>query len=597
MSPTLHGSSHSKSLSHRTHMHSTPLQHARAARAPFASKHAWLVLTTSIALASSASAQTPDEAAAPARPWFQEVAVASGIDWTYVSGATEDYWFPEIMGGGVALFDYDGDGDLDVYLVQSGSLRDGAGEGPGNKLYRNDSEDGAWSFTDVTDVAKVGDTGYGMGAACGDFDRDGDVDLFVTNVGANVLYQNNGNGTFTDVTAKMKVGDDRWATSAAFFDADGNGLLDLYVVNNLGWSRENETTCFNYKGERDYCSPNNYNAPATDLFYTYGRLGFTDSTIRAGANVAFGNGLGVTVGDHDLDGDLDIYVANDATANVLWQNDGKGVFTNVAPEGGCAVNANGTPEAGMGVQFVDLDEDGDLDLFMTHLRREKNTLYQNNGGRYRDASNMTGMAGISLKYTGFGMGFHDFDHDGVRDLYVANGAVQAWPTEDRFADDPYAEPNHVFRGRQQGKRMMFELVEDSNVAALIGTSRGAAFGDLDNDGAVDIVYVDRDARVKVLRNVAEKRGNWVGFHVVDAKGHVVHGATVSISGGGERRMYRQADPAYSYLASNDPRVQFGLGALTEVKGIEVRWPYGKTESFPDVAPGAYHTLKQGTGKQ
>jgi len=275
----------STSLSHRSTMQSAPIARARATRASVA-------MAACVALTSSGFAQTSDEAAAAKaptiiadveKPWFQEVAMASGIDWTYVSGATEEFWFPEIMGGGVALFDYDGDGDLDMYLVQSGSLRDAAGEGPGNKLYRNDSKDGVWSFTDVTDVAKVGDTGYGMGAACGDFDRDGDVDLFVTNVGANVLYQNNGNGTFTDVTVKMKVGDDRWGTSAAFFDADGNGLLDLYVVNNLGWSPENETTCFNYKGERDYCSPNNYNAPATDLFYTYGRLGFSDSTIRAGA--------------------------------------------------------------------------------------------------------------------------------------------------------------------------------------------------------------------------------------------------------------------------------------------------------------------------
>jgi len=593
MSPASPGEPRKSPHSKRSPMLSAPTDPARAARLNF-------VLVVCVALASHGAAQTAGDAA-PAtttqKPWFQEVAVASGIDWTYVSGASEDFWFPEVMGGGLALFDYDGDGDLDVYLVQSGSLRDAAGAGPGNKLYRNDSQGGVWSFTDVTETAKVGDTGYGMGAACGDFDRDGDTDLFVTNVGPNVLYQNNGNGTFTDVTAKMKVGDDRWGTSAAFFDADGNGLLDLFVVNNLGWSPENETTCFNYKGERDYCSPNNYNAPATDLFYTYGRLGFTDSTIRAGANVAFGNGLGVTVGDHDLDGDLDLYVANDATANQLWQNDGKGVFTNVAPEAGCAVNGNGTPEAGMGVQFVDLDEDADLDLFVTHLRREKNTLYLNNGGRYRDASNLTGMAGISLKFTGFGMGFHDFDLDGVRDFYVANGAVQAWPAEDRFADDPYAEPNHLFRGKRQGSRVVFELVEDPNVAALIGTSRGAAFGDLDNDGSVDIVYVDRDARVKLLRNVAEKRGNWVGFDAVDTKGHRVHGATVSISAGDERRQYRQADPAYSYLASNDPRAHFGLGAATEVKGVQVRWPNGKTESFPDVAPGAYHTLKQGTGKQ
>jgi len=567
---------------------------------------------TSAAAQAAAQDRAPDaDGEAQVAPWFEEVAVASGIDWTYVSGATSDYWFPEIMGGGVALFDYDGDGDLDVYLVQSGSLHTERTERPGNRLFRNDSADGALKFTDVTEAAGVGDQGYGMGVACGDYDRDGHIDLYVTNVGPNVLYKNNGDGTFKDVTEASKVGDDRWSTSAVFFDADGNGLLDLYVVSNLGWSPENETPCFNYKSERDYCSPNNYNAPATDVFYKFGRLGFNDATTLAGVNVAFGNGLGATIGDYDLDGDLDVYVANDATPNLLWSNDGKGAFKNVAPEGGCAVNANGTPEAGMGVQFLDLDEDGDLDLFMTHLRREKNTLYRNDNGRFRDASNMTGMAGISQRFTGFGMGFHDFDLDGVRDLYVANGAVQQWPVEDRFGDDPYAEPNHLFRGTRNKDRIQFEQVEDPNLAPLIGTSRGAAFGDLDGDGDIDIVYVDRDARVKVLRNVVARRGGWVGFRVIDKKGADVHGATVSIQAGEGRRMFRQADPGYSYLSSNDPRVHFGLGAperpdkpaeLEElekpatIQGIEVRWPYGKTETFPDVAPGAYHVLRQGAGQ-
>ena len=390
-------------------------------------------------VASSAYAQ--DEAP-PAKPptdetadhWFRNVTDSAGVTWTHEADRDGKFRFPEIMGGGVALFDYDGDGDLDLYLVQGGVLGT-PDEGEvelGNALYRNDSADGSMKFVDVTEEAGVGDTGYGMGAACGDFDRDGDVDLFVTNVGPNVLYRNNGDGTFTDATEKLKVGHPGWGTSAAFFDANGDDKLDLYVVNNLGWSESIETPCVNYYQERDYCAPTNYNAPAADLLYTFGRLGYSDSTVRAGIEAAFGNGLGLTIGDYDADGDLDVYVANDATKNVLWQNDGRGRFKNVAKLGGCAVNGSGKPEAGMGVQFADVDDDGDLDLYMTHLRRETNTYYRNRKGRFSDVSNIVGTNGASLLVTGFGMGIQDFDQDGTIDLFVANGAVQSWKAHERF---------------------------------------------------------------------------------------------------------------------------------------------------------------------
>lgn len=541
-------------------------------------------------------------------PWFTEVAKEAGVTWSQQSDRSDKHRFPEIMGGGVALLDYDGDGDLDLYLIQGGILDAPDPESPeaeprpGNKLFRNDSADGKWSFVDQTEAAGVGDTGYGMGVACADFDRDGDIDIYVTNVGPNVMYVNDGNGKFTDQTRKLKVGDPRWATSAAFFDADGKNGLDLYVVNNLAWSNSIETPCVNYYGEPDYCSPNNYNAPAVDVLYTFGRLGYTDATIRSGIEAGFGNGLGVTVGDYDNDGDVDIYVANDATPNVLWANDGKGKFEDIGLAKGCAVNGQGAPEAGMGVQFVDMNSDGHLDLYMTHLRRETNTYYRNLGnGKFTDKTNTTGTSRASLRMTGFGMGIHDFNHDGVLDLMVANGAVQAWKEEERFSkDNAYAEPNHLFKGQKRGKNLRWSLVQDQGVTAspIIGTSRGAAFGDIDGDGDVDAVIVDLDANVELLRNDAPAEDtHWIGFSVEETyrgKDTPSHGARVSIAGMGEgERQVRAAEPAYSYLSSNDARAHFGLGSADKAVDVRVRWRDGTEQVFGDLDADEYHVLKRG----
>jgi len=541
--------------------------------------------------------------------WFDESASALGLAWRHVSGADahpqpDTYWFPEIMGGGVGLLDYDGDGDLDVYLVQSGYLDPAAGREPvGNKLFQNRLvESGTLAFVDVTEAAQVGDTGYGMGCAAGDYDQDGDVDLYVTNVGPNRLYQNQGDGTFRDVTEAMKVGEPRWGTSAAFLDADVDGDLDLFLVNNLNWSPQIETPCFNYRKQRDYCSPENYNARSTDVLYLQGgRLGFQDYARRAGLHATAGNGLGVCVADYDRDGLPDVYVANDANPNALWHNvGGREAFAehgmeDVAPMAGCAVNTNGTPEAGMGVQWVDVDQDGWLDLFMTHLRRETNTFYRNNGkGRFRDMTRATGLGAPSTAFTGFGMAFHDYDQDGNLDLYVANGAVQAWGEDERFdPNDAYAEPNHLYRGLSGAK---FELVGEGTSAPVIGSSRGAAFGDLDQDGDVDVVVVDRDAPVKLLRNVAAKQGGWIGFQVLNKKRATALGALVRLrtraADGAERAQWRLVDPAYSYLASNDPRVVFGVPTGETLVAVDV-FPMGAQEpkTFTDLPLGAYHVLR------
>ena len=534
-------------------------------------------------------------------PWFTEIGEAAGIEFSHISGARGEYWFPEIMGGGVALLDYDGDGLLDIYCVQSGFLKDADGEGPDNppnQLFRNlglDEGTGQPRFEDVTELAGVGDASYGMGVACGDYDRDGDMDLFVTNVGVNILFRNEGPDEqgivrFKDITKTSGTEDVRWATSAAFVDVDGDRDLDLYVVNNLLWHASTETPCFNYFSERDYCSPNNYNAASPDVLFVMGRSRFQDWTPTSGLDAAFGNGLGVAPADYDQDGNMDLYVANDATPNNLWHNKGRGKYTDKGLLLGCAVNGNGTPEAGMGVQWVDVDQDGDLDLFMTHLRRETNTFYMNRRGRFTDKTNATGMNATSLKFTGFGMGFHDYDLDGQLDLYVANGAVQAWRHEEVFAADPYAEPNHLYQG--QGGTRFAPVPGGGETNQSVGTSRGAAFGDLDNDGDVDVVYMDRDGRTKLLMNNA--KGHWIGFRMLDKRGDEVPGAMVGVTHQG-KTAWRLADPAYSYLASNDPRAHFGLGASSEIEGITVRWPSGIVEKFDALATGAYHILREGRG--
>jgi hypothetical protein len=362
------------------------------------------------------------------------------------------------------------------------------------------------------------------------------------------------------------------------------------VVNNLLWHASTETPCFNYFSERDYCSPNNYNAASPDVLFVMGRSRFQDWTPTSGLDTAFGNGLGVAPADYDQDGHMDLYVANDATPNNLWHNQGRGKYADKGLLLGCAVNGNGTPEAGMGVQWVDVDQDGDLDLFMTHLRRETNTFYMNRRGRFTDKTNATGMNATSLKYTGFGMGFHDYDLDGQLDLYVVNGAVQAWRHEEVFAADPYAEPNHLYQG--QGGTRFAPVAGGGEANQSVGTSRGAAFGDLDNDGDVDVVYMDRDGRTKLLMNNA--KGHWIGFRMLDKRGDEVPGAVVGVTHQG-KTAWRLADPAYSYLASNDPRAHFGLGTSAEIEGITVRWPSGIVEKFDALATGAYHILREGRG--
>ncbi|MEW6160906.1 MAG: CRTAC1 family protein [Verrucomicrobiota bacterium] len=536
-------------------------------------------------------AQFHSSPAPAAAVWFEEISKNSGLDFQHVSGHQKRFLIPEMETGGVGLLDFDNDGWLDIYCVQGGSLYPNATHRPGNKLYRNL---GQWRFVDVTGTAGVGDNGYGMGCVCADFDNDGDIDLYVTNVGPNVLYRNNGDGTFRDWTQASGTGHTGWGTSGAFFDYDLDGNLDLVIANYLNWSIDREVECFSHGGQPDYCSPMNYRAPAMDtLYHNEGNGTFRDVTIEAGLDKAYGNGLGVVCADFDRDGRADIFVANDAMPNQLWMNRGDGKFVDEALLRGCAVNRMGITEAGMGVAAVDLFQRGWLDIFVTHLVGEGNRLWVNTNGFFNDWVTPKGPGAPSLLYTGFGVIFEDFDNDGELDMYAANGRVKLGPRSHDPAD-PYAEPNNLLRGLGQGD-FAEVLPHGGTQPPLIATSRAVAAGDLDNDGAVDLVVINRDGPAHLLRNVAARQKSWLGLRVLNRKGHDAIGAMVRLEAGG-RIQWRQVNPHQSYCASNDPRIHFGLGDAPQVDRLRVEWPGGETESFGPFHARQYVVVRQGAGK-
>jgi len=527
----------------------------------------------------------------PGQPWFENAADRAGIAFAHRSGHRDKFFLPEIMGGGVALFDMDNDGDLDLYLVQSGNLFAPAGQQAGHRLYRNR---GDGTFEDVTAGSGSDVAGYGMGVAAGDVDNDGNVDLYITNVGRNVLLKGDGHGHFTDITAKAGVGSAGWSTSAAFLDYDADGWLDLFVVHYLNWQTSAEVECFSLTGVPDYCSPKTYDLPASATLFHNNRNGtFTDVTDRAGLRAAVGNGLGVVAGDVNGDGRIDVFVANDGMPNQLWMNRGGGRFEDAALTWGCAVDLDGKPKAGMGVHLADVDGDGDLDLLVVNLDGESDSLYRNEKTFFRDDTVSAGLRTISRPFTRFGVAMLDFDNDGLLDIYQANGRVGR--QSQLYSSDPYAEPNVLFRGIAAWR---FEEVRPrgGTATALIGTSRGAAFGDIDNDGGIDIVVSNRDAKPYVLHNAVKGRGHWAMLRVLDEHGRDAFGAEL-IATVGQKPIRRDVRAAYSYLSSNDPRVHVGLGKETAIRDVSVRWPDGARERFADVAADKIVVLRRGGGRR
>jgi hypothetical protein len=525
-------------------------------------------------------------------PQFVEMRARSGIDYVNRTGEREKKFIVSSLGTGAALLDYDQDGDLDVYLVQGAEIEGTTVlEGSGSRLYRNE---GGWRFQEVTDSAGVGTRGFGQGATAADVDNDGFPDLYVTQVGTNVLYRNRGDGTFEDQTVSSGASGTGWGTSAAFFDADGDADVDLYVAAYA----DPELTRLPLPGSGPscrwlsipvFCGPTGLSGASDWFFRNQGDGTYVEASREAGLlDRDASYGLGVVSFDFDDDGDADLYVANDSMPNLLFLNDGQGTFTETALFSGVAYNIDGLAQAGMGVDAGDLDGDGRLDLFVTNFSHDTNTAYRSLGaGLFADATTEMNLRMPSWFYLGWATRFVDLDNDGDEDLFVANGHV--YPEAEKA--DPhttYAQRNQIYWNRGSGS---FEegTFAEGDAMSVAYSSRGGAFGDIDDDGDPDAVIVNIDDVPSLLRNDAAW-GNWIGLRLVGTRSNRdALGARVVITAAGGRRT-KEVHTSGSFLSSSDPRLLFGLGEATRADEILVRWPSGREEEFSNLAAGSYHLI-------
>lgn len=539
---------------------------------------------------------------------FEDVSMQVGLSFQHTNGMTGELYIAEMMGSGVALFDFDGDGDLDVFLVQGGVFRTEKDESaatslPNHVLLRNDlivaaDGTGRLRFTDVTERSGIRSRGYGMGVAVGDFNNNGFPDLYITNFGPNQLLRNNGDGTFTDVTVESGTGDPMFSASAAFFDYNQNGWLDLFVTNYVDFSPENNPLCFAPSSARDYCGPQAFKAQHDRLYRNRGDGTFEDVTGKAGLLNAYGPGLGVVTGDFNGNGRPDIFVANDGAANQLWINQGDGTFEDRALLSGVAYNRMGRGEAGMGVDAGDFDGDGNDDLFLTHLTGETNTLYENDGaGFFEDRTDETRLGAASFPYTGFGVGWIDLDNDGWLDLVVVNGAVKIIESLALQGHPfPLGQRNQVFLNLGDGT---FSDVSSQAGSAFqkLEVGRGAAIGDVNNDGAMDVVVTSNHGPARLLLNRVKTDNHWIGLRLASRHGgRAPLGARVQIALPSGRILWRRVGTDGSYLSSSDSRVLAGLGGEARIEQVKVFWPSGTVETFTEVAVDQYSDLIEGSGE-
>jgi hypothetical protein len=538
----------------------------------------------------------PGRALSAAEFPFEKVpASASGITWRHVNGKSPEKYLPESTGAGCAFLDYDNDGWMDIYLVNSGKCDFYAPDPPlRNALYRN-NRDG--TFTDVTEKAGVAGGGFGQGVAVGDYDRDGFPDLYVTQYGRSILFHNNGDGTFSDVTEKAGVAAPGWASSAVWFDYDNDGLLDLFVCQFAEFSKELNKPCGVHEdGRRHYCIPKIYKPMPSWLFRNNGDGTFTDVSKASGISSHPGKAWGVVASDINNDGWMDLFVANDTVANFLFVNNGKGKFAETGTEAGVAYSSNGLPRSGMGVDAADFDGDGWQDLFVANLDREDFAIYRNNhDGTFDDLAIPMGIAKVTRALSGWGLKFFDYDNDGDLDLFLANGNPDDLITS-LHGESTYEEPLRLFHNT--GKTFEDVSAQSGPLFALPMSSRGLALGDFDNDGAVDVLISINNGAPLLLRNRAGRRNHWLGINLTGKQCNPdAIGAALTYQAGDLKRR-RVKVGGGSFLSSHDPRIVLGLGKHEKIDWLEVKWPLpgGETQRFKGLPVDRYITLVEGEDK-
>jgi hypothetical protein len=524
---------------------------------------------------------------------YTDIASGAGLHFKHDNAATPQKYLIETMGAGCGWIDYDNDGLMDIYLVQGANTRVYKAPHPlRSALYRNN---GDGTFTDVTERTRVGAEGlFGMGVAVADYDNDGFPDLLVTGWNGAILYHNNGNGTFTDVTSKSGIDEKgRFATSAGWFDYDNDGLLDLFICHYVQWSPETDQFCGEPRpGYRSYCHPDNYPPDKNRLFRNNGDGTFTDVTEKSMVGRFEGKALGVVLADFNNDGWMDIFVANDAWRNFLLLNNRDGTFRDATLSSGVGYSLDGALEAGMGVDAADVDHDGRLDVYITHLDRELNRLYlSNHDGTFLDATYETGLGNHARVYSGFGTKFLDYDQDGFADILIANGHI----LDNVSLYNPavaYAEPKLMYRNDGRGR---FRDVSTSLGPDFLtsGVGRGLAIGDFDNDGDLDILINNNGQAPQLLRCDIAHPNNWTAVRLIGTRSNRQGiGARIKVVAE-DLVQFAQSMGGTSYCSSHDPRIFFGLGKRRRIDSIEVRWPSGIVDRLRDIAPNHFLVMREG----
>jgi hypothetical protein len=520
---------------------------------------------------------------------FLDVTATTGIQFQHQRGASDKKHLVETMGSGCAFLDYDSDGLLDVLLINGGTTPDSP---PltlhGHALYRNL---GNGKFKDVTPQTGIkGNGSYGTGVAVGDYDNDGYADVYITNFGPNILYHNNGDGTFADVTELAGVSAPAWSASAAFFDFDNDGHLDLYVANYVSYRYGANPVCAE-KNIRSYCHPRFFSGVAGELYRNLGNGRFQDVSEKSGIANAEGKSLGVIAADFDDDGWMDLYVANDTTRNFLFKNNGNGTFADVTLRSGTGYSNEGEAEAGMGVDASDYDGDGLMDLIVTNYDLETNALYRNEGKfQFNDKRWPSGVARTDRRFLGFGTGFFDFDNDGDQDLFIVNGHVLD-NIELIREGLTYAQPSQLLENRGGVFSENLEFLRYSSRSPRVG--RGVAFGDVDNDGDIDLLISNSGQEPTVLINQVGQKKNWISLKLIGTKSNRdAVGAKIFITTENSSQT-DQVMGGGSYLSANDLRVHFGLGASETVKSLKIRWPSGTEDVLRDVKANQFVTIREG----